>query len=205
MDILNNLPFNWFDIAILVVLFVGLTRGRKNGLSAELIGMFKWLALVFGCAFAYGPVAELITSSSSVFSLFSANLMSYIGVALLITSLFAFLKKASGGKLIGGDTFGNGEFYFGMVAGMIKFTCITFALLALLNSRFFSPAEVKAQLKYQNEVYGSDFFPSLYTVQSQVFEKSLAGPWIKKQLSFMLIKPTVPEQAQLARKEFSVP
>ena len=201
----GNLPFNWFDIALLVVLFLGLTRGRKNGLSAELIGTFQWLVLVFGCAFAYGPVAEFITSTSTMFSLFSANLLAYIGAALLITSLFAFLKKASGGKLISGDTFGNGEFYLGMAAGMVKFTCITFALLALLNARYFSPGEIKAELKYQNEVYGSDFFPSLYTVQSQVFEKSLAGPWIKKQLSFMLIKPTVPEQTQLARKEFSVP
>ena len=201
----GNLPFNWFDITLMVVLFVGLSRGRKNGLSAELLGTFKWLALVFGCAFAYGPVAEFITTSSSVFSLFSANLLAYIGAGLIIASLFAFLKKASGGKLFGGDAFGNGEFYFGMAAGMVKFTCITFAALALLNARYFSPGEIKAELKYQNEVYGSDFFPSLYTVQSQVFEKSLVGPWIKKQLSFLLIKPTVPEQTQLARKEFSVP
>jgi len=119
--------------------------------------------------------------------------------------LFAFLKKSAGGKLIGSDAFGNGEFYLGMIAGMMKFTCIMFVLLAVLNSRYFSPAEVKAELKYQNEVYGSDFFPSLHAVQSQVFEKSFAGPWIKKQLSFMLIKPTAPETTQLARKEFSVP
>ena len=202
---LGNLAFNWFDVALLVVLFLGVKSGRKNGLSAELIGTLQWLALLFGCSFAYEPVAELLTTSTSVFNLFSANLVAYFGVALLVIGLFAFLKKASGGKLIGGDTFGNGEFYLGMMAGMIRFTCITFALLALLNARYFSPAEVKAALKYQNEVYGSDFFPSLYSVQSQVFEKSLVGPWIKKQLSFLLIKPTVPEQTQLARKQFSVP
>ena len=92
-----------------------------------------------------------------------------------------------------------------MAAGAVRFTCITFFLLAFLNARFFSQAEIKAQLKYQNDVYGSDFFPSLYSVQSQVFEKSFVGPWIKKDLSFMLIKPTTPETKQLARKEFSVP
>ena len=202
---LDNLPFNWFDIALLVVLFVGLQCGRKNGLSVELLGALQWLAILFGCAFAYEPVGDFITGSTTVFSMFSANLTAYAAAALLIASLFAFMKKASGGKLFGGDAFGNGEFYLGMVAGMVKFTCITFALLALLNARYFSPAEVRAELKYQNEVYGSDFFPSLHTVQSQVFEKSFTGPWIKKQLSWLLIKPTVPEQTQLARKEFSVP
>ena len=201
----DKLPFNWFDIVILVVLFVGLQRGRKNGLSAELIGVFQWLVLVFGCAFGYGIVSELITSNSSLFSTFSANLLSYFAVAMIVLSGFAFLRKAAGGKLIGSDVFGNGEFYLGMVAGLIKFTCIIFMLLAVLNARYFSPAEIKAELKYQNDVYGSDFFPSLHAIQSQVFEKSFAGPWIKTQLSWMLIKPTAPEQTQLARKEFSVP
>lgn len=202
---LDKLPFNWFDIALLVVLFVGLQRGRKNGLSAELLGAIKWLAILFGCAFVYGPVAGFITGNATFFSLFSANLIAYIVAGFFIASLFSFMKKASGGKLFGGDTFGSGEFYFGMVAGMVRFSCITFALLALLNARYFSPAEVKAELKYQNEVYGSDFFPNLYSIQTQVFEKSFAGPWIKNQLSFLLIKPTVPEKTQLARKEFSVP
>ena len=202
---MNSLPFNWFDIAIVAVLFVGLHFGRKNGLSAELIGALQWVFLVFGCAFGYGFVSELITSTSSIFSIFSANLLSYVAVALVVFGLFAFLKKAAGGKLIGSDAFGSGEFYLGMIAGMVKYTCITFAALALLNARYFSPAEVKAALKYQNEVYGSDFFPSLQAIQSQVFEKSFAGPWIKNQLSFMLIKPTAPENTQLARKEFSVP
>ena len=200
-----KLPFNWFDIALLIVLIIGLQRGRKNGLSAELVGTFQWIVLVFGCAIVYGPVADFIRSSTPMFSAFAANLLAYLGSAMLILLIFGGIRKWAAGKLLGSDAFGNGEFYLGMVAGMIKFTCIAFTLLALLNARFYSQAEVKAELKYQNEVYGSDFFPSLYTVQSQVFEKSLVGPWIKNQLSFLLIKPTTPEPTKLARKEFSVP
>jgi Colicin V production protein len=201
----ENLPFNWFDVAIPIVLLVGIRQGRKNGLSVELLGAFKWLAIVFGCALAYGRVAGFITGSSTVFSLLSANLMAYLAAALLIAAVFAFMKKGVNGKLIGSDVFGNGEFYLGMVAGMIKFTCIMFAMLALLNARYFPPAEVKAALKYQNDVYGSDFFPTLHTVQSQVFEKSFAGPWIKNQLNWLLIKPAAPQPAQLARKTFTLP
>lgn len=205
MSNLDNLPFNWFDIAIPVVLLIGIQRGRKNGLSVELLGALAWLAIVFGCALVYGPVSGFITGSSTVFSLLSANLMAYLAVALLIAALFAFMKKGVNGKLIGSDVFGSGEFYLGMVAGAIRFTCILFAVLALLNARYFPPAEIKASLKYQNDVYGSDFFPTLHSVQSQVFEKSFAGPWIKNQLSWLLIKPTVPQQAQLARKDFALP
>jgi Colicin V production protein len=205
MSNLDNLPFNWFDVAIPIVLLLGVRQGRKNGLSVELLGAFKWLAIVFGCALAYGPVSGFITGSSTVFSLLAANLMAYLAAGLLIAALFAFMKKGVNGKLIGSDVFGNGEFYLGMVAGVIRFTCILFALLSLLNARYFPPAEVRAGLKYQNDVYGSDFFPTLHTVQSQVFEKSCAGPWIKNQLSWLLIKPAAPQQAQLARKDFTLP
>lgn len=205
MSSLDNLPFNWFDVAIPVVLLIGIQRGRKNGLSVELLGAFTWLAIVFGCALAYGPVAGFITGSSTVFSLLSANLMAYLAAALLIAAVFAFMRKGVNGKLIGSDVFGRGEFYLGMVAGMVKLTCIMFAVLALLNARYFPPAEVKASLKYQNDVYGSNFFPTLHTVQSQVFEKSFAGPWIKNQLSWLLIKPAAPQPAQLARKNFTLP
>ena len=201
----DNLPFNWFDIAILIVLFVGVQRGRKQGLSVELLGTLKWLTIVLGCAIAYEPAAGLITETSTAFSLFSANLMAYLAAALLIAGLFAFLSKAAHGKLIGSDAFGQGEFYLGMMAGVVKFTCILLAALALLNARFYSAAEVKAGVKYQNDVYGSNFFPTLQTVQSQVFEKSFAGPWIKNQLSFLLIKPAMPEQRQLTRREVALP
>jgi hypothetical protein len=78
-------------------------------------------------------------------------------------------------------------------------------VLALLNARYYSQAEIKAKLKYTNDVYGSDFFPTLQSVQSQVFEKSLTGSWIKNQLAFLLIKPAAPQPAQIARKEFTMP
>jgi len=58
---------------------------------------------------------------------------------------------------------------------------------------------------FQNDVYGSNFFPTLHSVQSAVFERSLLGPWIKENLSFLLIKPTEPENRQFKQKEFQMP
>jgi hypothetical protein len=75
------------------------------------------------------------------------------------------------------------------------------AALALLNARYFSPTEVRAMEKRDIDIYGSDFFPGLHTVQATVFNQSLTGPWIKENLGFLLIKPTQPESKELHQKE----
>jgi hypothetical protein len=83
----ENLPFNWFDVLLLIVLIIGLKQGRKHGMSEELIGMLMWIAIALGCAVAYRPIGEMITQNS-VFSLLSGYLMAYVGIALLITVVF---------------------------------------------------------------------------------------------------------------------
>jgi uncharacterized membrane protein required for colicin V production len=199
-----NLPFNWFDLVVLVVMIVGMQRGRKHGMSEELVSLLKWLAILFGCAVLYQPLGVAI-SASPVFNLLASYLMAYLGTALVIAALFAVLKSAVGGKLLGSDVFGRSEFYLGMMAGMIRFVCILVVALALLGARAYNSAEIRADIKYQNDVYGSNFFPKLYTVQSQVFENSLCGPWIKNNLAFLLIKPTAPEKKELKKKETPLP
>jgi len=201
----NGLPFNWFDLLLLALLFWGLRIGRKRGMSEELPYLLKWLAIAFGCAFAYQPLGLLITSHSSVFSDLAAYRMAYIGTALVIAAFFSALKTALGEKWVSAEFFGSTEFYLGMVAGCIRFCCMLIAALSLLNARSYNAAEVNAAIKYQNENYGSNFFPTMQTVQSQVFERSMIGPTIKKDLAFLLIKPTRPEKKELRRKETQLP
>jgi len=109
------------------------------------------------------------------------------------------------GKLLGSDVFGRSEYYLGMGAGLVRFSCVLLAGLALLNARYFSPTEVRAMEKRDIDLYGSDFFPGLHSVQATVFDKSLTGPWIKENLSFLLIKPTEPEDKELHQKEYVMP
>lgn len=199
-----NLPFNWFDVLVLITLLYGLRQGRKHGMSEELLGMLKWLTIAIGCGLICVPVGSVIASGAS-FSQLSGNIMAYIGCALLITAGFAALKKALGGKLIGSDIFGKSEFYLGMLGGTVRFGCILLAALALLNARYYNRDEINAAVKYQNDVYGSNFFPSLYEVQAQVFQGSVTGPWIKSQLGFLLIKPTAPENKQFKQRDFALP
>ena len=110
-----------------------------------------------------------------------------------------------GGKLLGSDIFGRSEYYLGMGSGLLRFSCMLLAALALLNARSFSPAEIRAREKYVDDVYGSDYFPCLYTVQTAVFDRSLTGPWIKENLGFLLIQPIEPEKKELHQKEYAVP
>ena len=199
-----NLPFNWFDLVVLVILIVGMQRGRKHGMSEELICLLKWMAIVLVCSIVYQPLGVAI-ATSPVFNLLSGYLMAYLGTALVVAALFAALKHAMGGKLLGSDVFGRSEFYLGMMAGMVRFVCILIVGLALLDARAYNAAEIRADVKYQNDLYGSSFFPKLYTLQAQVFQNSLCGPWIKDNLAFLLIKPTAPEKKELKRKETALP
>jgi uncharacterized membrane protein required for colicin V production len=203
MDI-DKLPINLFDMVVLVTLVVGLMRGRKHGMSEELIGLVKWLAVVIGCAIMYEPAGQWFANSSP-FSLLASFLMVYITGALVILAFFGFCKYRLGGKLVGSDIFGRAEYYLGMGSGVVRLSCILLAFLALLNSRYFSPTEVRAMEAFQNDVYGSNYFPTWHSAQEVVFEKSLSGPWIKTHLGFLLIKPTQPEDKQFHQREANLP
>ncbi len=199
-----NLPFNWFDVLTVVLLFVGIQCGRKHGLSVELLKTLMWISIAAICGLAYAPVGSIL-AQKSVFSLLSGYLMAYVAIAGLVAIAFVYVKRALGGKLIGSDTFGGSEFYLGMLAGMIRFACILISVLALLNARYYNPAEIRAKQKFQSEVYGSNFFPELYEIQAQVFEKSLLGPVFRNQLGFLLIKPTAPEVKEFKQREYATP
>lgn len=202
---LDQLPINAFDLTLIIVLLTGLYAGRKHGMSQELINVFKWFTVLVVCALVYQPGGQFFKGFTSMFGLLSCYLLAYVGAAAVVVILFAVVKRALGGKLIGSDVFGPAEYYLGMGSGMVRFVCILLFVLAMLNSRYYSPTEVKAMQKFQNDVYGSNFFPTLQTVQEVVFQKSVTGSWIKRNLSFLLIKPTPPENTELHQKDANLP
>ena len=199
----DKLPFNWFDFVVIIVLLVGIQRGRKRGMSEEMLTMFRWVALVLVCGFFYEPVGREI-ANGSIFSSLESYVMAYVALALGVAVLFSLVKRALGGKLVGSDAFGRGEYYLAMPSGMLRCACMLMAALALLNARDFSAAEVIAHDKYVKDVYGSDFFPTLHTVQAAVFEQSFTGPYVKKYLAILLIKPTPPKKPGIKLRELPV-
>jgi len=186
-----NLPFNWFDLAVVLMLFIGYTRGKKHGMSQESLAVLKWVILVVVAAVAYEPLGLWLAPTLGIGKLL-AFILAYTLVAGVVAGLFVYLNRTLGEKLKGSDAFGKAEFYLAMPAGMLRFACVTLVLLALLNARLYSTAEVRAMSKYQNDNYGSSFFPTLSSVQDDVFLRSLVGSQVKQHLGFLLIKPTAP-------------
>ena len=200
---LDNLPFNWFDIFLLVWLGMGIFRGRKRGMSEELITFLQWMAIVVVSAIAYQPVGAMLQGMSK-FSQLTAYIVGYLLTAGCVAVVFLLVKRALGGKLIGSDAFGKSEYYLGMPAGMLRFICMLITALAILNARLYSSQEIAAAKKFQLDNYGSEFFPDLQTLQATVFEKSIMGPPIRKYLGFLLITPTAPAgAAKYKQKEWS--
>ena len=202
---LEQLPINLFDFVVIVVLGAGIAQGRKHGMSEELLGLLTWLAILFGCAALYEPGGQMVAQFTSMFSRLSCYVVAYVGGALLLMLLFAGIHRALGRKLLGSDIFGRAEYYLGMGSGLVRYGCVLLAALALLNARYFSPTEVRAMQKYTDDVYGSDYFPTLHSLQVTVFDKSLTGPWIKNNLGFLLIQPTAPEKREYHQREAVLP
>ena len=189
MNAISNLPFNWFDLFVVAMLFVGYLRGKKNGMSQESLAMLKWVAIVLVPSIAYEPLGLWLSNTAHWHKL-TSFLIAYIVSALLVALIFVLLTGKLGERLKGSDAFGKSEFYLGMPAGILRFACVVLVLLALLNARHYSADEVKASQKYDQDNYGSSFFPHLYSIQDDVFKNSLVGSQVQQYLGFLLIKPT---------------
>lgn len=184
-----DLPFNLFDILLVVVLVAGLVHGRRQGLSREFLSLVKWAVLLFACALLYRP-AGVVIANTGFLSLLTSYLVAYVGTALLIFLFFSILERRWAPKLAGSDVFGRSEYFLGMGSTMIRFACILLMSLSLLNAREFTPAELKEIDRYEEDAYGTHIFPGLHSLQTEVFERSLSGSWIRQDLGFLLITPT---------------
>lgn len=199
----EHFGFNWFDIALVGVLAFGIWRGRKRGMTKELMPTLQWLAILLTASFGHVLLADWCQQRGYVirhifghtYDLRTSALMSaYLGIALVIFIIFTALKQKINPKLEGSSFFGGNEYYWGVVAGLVRYVCLLFVALALLNAPVYSSEDISASQAYNNRWYGGgmkeysgNFIPSLYEVQDFVFKKSLTGPLIKNNLSMLLI------------------
>jgi uncharacterized membrane protein required for colicin V production len=184
----NSMPLSWFDAVVILVLVFGLFRGRKNGMSKEILPLSEWFAVVFICGLFYTFAAQWIDRLAGT-GVLLGNILGYMLLALVIFLFFTMIKRPLGQRLYGSNLFGNAEYYLGMPSGMVRYACVLLVVLSFLNARHYTPAQIQASNDFQERWYGSHFFPDLYTVQDQVFNKSFTGPYIKKYLSVLLMEP----------------
>jgi uncharacterized membrane protein required for colicin V production len=199
----EHFVFNWFDIGLVMVLAFGIWRGRRRGMTKELMPTLQWLAILLTASFGHVFVADWCQQRGYVIrQIFghtydlrtSALLSAYLGITLVIFIIFTILKRKINPKLEGSGFFGGNEYYWGVVAGLVRYVCLLFVALALLNAPVYSAEDIASIDAYNNRWYGGGmkdysgkFVPSLYEVQDYFFKKSLTGPLIKNNLSMLLI------------------
>ncbi len=193
-DMLN---LSWVDFAVVLLLGVGLWRGRRRGMSEELLDIIKWALIVVVAGFLYEPGGRFLAQTTSVFSLLSCYVAVYMGLALIIVLLFSLIRRGIGSKLVGSDAFGSAEYYLGMVAGVFRYACIILVGMAFLNARYYSPEELRVRTQYQQDNFGSSFFVTLPDLQQEVFRRSLLGRLTQQYLNVVLIRPTVGDGKEL--------
>ena len=187
---MKDFSLSWVDFAVAVLLFVGLWRGRKRGMSEELLDIIKWALIVVLAGIGYQPVAQLLLSFTSVFGLLSMYVATYMALALIIVIVFSIIRKQVGAKLIGSDTFGSAEYYLGMLAGLFRYACIIIVGMSFLHAPLYTPEQIKAKIKYQEYNFGTTFFLTVPDLQQQVFKGSMAGKFADEYLQIVLITPT---------------
>lgn len=179
---------NWFDLLVVGLVILGVWRGRKRGLSEELLDVLQWLAIVVVGALMYRPVASALSAATRLPAFYS-NVLSYVVIALSIKLLFNLVRRAAGTKLVQSDAFGRFEYYLGMLAGVVRFACILLFALSFLHAKYISDNERLATAKMQADNFGSISFPTFGSLQHTIFYESISGQFIRKNLRAQLVQP----------------
>ena len=181
-----DLLINWFDLVTVAVIIIGVMVGRRRGMSVELLALVQWLLIIFVGAMAYDPVGRVLADLTGLGPTLSF-VAAYLLVAVAIKILFVVLKRMSGEKLLGSDTFGGYEYYLGMAAGGVRFVCILLFGLALLHAPTVTQAELDQQLRAQKDNLGAIYFPPFGSIKRYVLEDSLTGRLVEQYLPAQLI------------------
>ena len=197
---MKNLPLTWVDLVILILLVIGVFRGRKRGMSEELLTFVQWLVIVFvGCRI-YEYAGKLLSEHAPL-SLLTCYLIVYLAFAIFMKLIFSQIHHIVGEKLVGSNFFGDSEYYLGMFAGMIRFACVILMLMALLNARLITDKERADTARMQSKNFEGISFPTFGSIQQAVLFESFTGQQVKEYLSFMLIKSTVSKDVPLRRDD----
>lgn len=179
--------FGLFDVLLIIVIGLGFWRGKVRGISEELLDFLQWLATVVAAGFLYGLVGDLLVQAK--LPRLWANIGGYLLVIVAVSILFGFISKRVGNKLINSDFFASWEYRLGGAAGVIRYLCMWIAALSLLSARYFDPAVVAAERKYQEKEVGVVFIPTWGMGQRMALYDCITGPYIREYFAHQLMTP----------------
>ncbi|KAF0180627.1 MAG: Colicin V production protein [Limisphaerales bacterium] len=176
-----------FDVLLIIAIGLGCWRGKKRGISEELLDFLQWLVIIVAAGFLYAMVGDLLVQAK--LPRLWANIGGYIAVMIVVSIIFGLIKKSVGNKMVESDFFGGWEYRLGMVAGAIRYLCIWIVVLAMLSARYFDAATVEAQRKLQEKEVGIVLIPSWGMLNRMAFYDSFTGPYIRQYLAHQLMQP----------------
>jgi hypothetical protein len=187
----------WPDLAAIIVLALGFWRGRKHGMSTVLLPMIKMMVIVVGGAIVYKPAGDWLRDMTDGYiQRWVCYFLVYLFFAFVVHLIFNAIKRAVGEKLVGSDLFGSMEYYFGMLAGIIKYAFIFLFFLALLRVRAIDYEGEKAYRKLEKDNIGNISFPTITSIQIDTFDVSLVGRFTGTELGRVLMQPTPSENLE---------
>jgi uncharacterized membrane protein required for colicin V production len=186
----SGISYGYFDGVVAVWLLIGIFRGRKRGMTQELLPTLQWLAIVILAGLFYLPFSVVIfQNTSGAFNRLWSNVAAYVLIAFAINLFFMWIKQLIGEKLTGSDYFGRSEYYLGMLAGLVRFACMIVVLCALMHSRVYTQAELADIEKFQKKSFEDIRFPTYPSIQHAVLAESCTGRLIQANLYRVLITP----------------
>lgn len=200
----RNVSFNFWDGIFAVWVIVGIFVGRKRGMSQELLPALKWIAIAVLSGLLWGPVSTFVfKNTNGAFNHLWSNITGYLIIAFLINLAFISLKNWFGEKLTSSDFFGRAEYYLGMFSGLLQFVSILIVLLALMNSRVYSDAELAADEQVQKKNFEDIKFPTYMSIQHAILKESFTGQFVRSKGYRLLIAPAgeAPPTESAAKKE----
>src|SRR6186713_161218 len=97
--VMGGWTVGWVDFVTLLVICIGIVRGRKRGLSEELLDTTMWLIIVVAGALLYRTIGNVLIQKP-ILSLLTFYMLSYIAVALAVKIIFVLIKRKFGQKLV---------------------------------------------------------------------------------------------------------
>jgi uncharacterized membrane protein required for colicin V production len=180
------MKFDYFDIFAVGWLIIGLFWGRKRGMSLELLPLMQWLGIICFAGLLYQPFGDVI-HHHTFFNVLWSDVTAYLIIASGVHLLYFWAKQLVGPKLVEKNLFGRAEFYLGMTAGAMRFGCVLVMMMALMNSRITTDAELAKTEKFQKENFSDVRFPTYGGIQRDVLFKSASGRWVRSNLTSVLI------------------
>ncbi len=194
--------FHWFDLVLVLAFGVSMYFYRHSNSVKQILGVLHWLLVFVISAFVYKYPASWLMQSFDMRPDVAALI-----IYPLIVALFYFLlgvkRKSMARDADKVEMFGRQEYRVAMFMGALKTVAITLVVIAWVHGRYVTPFELEEYEKFCQENFGSIRWPTLSTVQRDIFSESFSGKAVEKYMKRLMVAavpPTAEQQAATIAK-----